>query len=232
MSAQTSAPESVARCIGIILDGNRRWAKREGLPTFEGHRRGYERLLDTIRWSRERGIKHTVVYAFSTENWKRDATEVSSLMALAKEAIIDNVTKLTSEGIRTVFVGDRSQLPADLIATMEEAERSVSADAAHTAWVCFSYGGRAELVAAARAAASSQGGIDEDAMQKNLWTAGMPDPDLIIRTGGRHRLSNFLLWQAAYSELFFLDTLWPDFSEPDLDGVLRDYADIQRNFGA
>ncbi len=222
---------SVPQCIGIILDGNRRWAKREGVTTMEGHRRGYECLIDTARRVRDRGIKHLVVYAFSTENWNREEGEVSNLLMLANEAIVGNAEKLAAERIRTIFVGERGRLPSNVRGSMERTEMIEMEQIDLSVWVCFSYGGRAEIAAAARRVADTGESITEDSIAGSLWTRDMPDPDIIIRTGGRHRLSNFLLWQSAYSELFFLDTLWPDFSESALDAVLLEFNERTRTFG-
>ena len=222
---------SVPECIGIILDGNRRYAKREGLPSLEGHRRGADRLIECVRWVRDRGIKHLVVYAFSTENWNRMEEEVSYLMALFRETAEGTLKELSKDDVKIRFIGKLDLLPQDLQDTMKHLEDTSENNTAITVWICMSYGSRAEIVAGVNAA--SQGGevVTEESFSKYLWSAGMPDPALIIRTSGRKRLSNFLLWQAAYSELFFLDTLWPDFSESDLDGVLEEFAQSTRNFG-
>ncbi len=225
-----SAP-TVPECIGIILDGNRRWAKREGLPTLEGHRRGADRLIECVRWVRDRGIKHLVVYAFSTENWNRMQEEVSYLMGLFREVAEGTLKELAKDNVRIRFIGKLDMLPNDLRTTIESLEATSAGNTAITVWVCMSYGSRAEIAAAADAAKEAAEAVTEENFSKHLWSAGMPDPALIIRTSGRHRLSNFLLWQAAYSELFFLDTLWPDFSEADLDRVLLEFAESTRNFG-
>ena len=225
--SQTPVPE----CIGIILDGNRRWAKREGLPTLEGHRRGSDRLIECVRWVRERGIKHLVVYAFSTENWKRMEEEVSYLMDLFREVAEGTLKELAKDDVRIRFIGKLDLLPDDLQAMIARLEESSAGNTAITVWVCMSYGSRAEIAAAAEAARAAGEPVTEENFSKHLWSAGMPDPALIIRTSGRHRLSNFLMWQAAYSELYFLDTLWPDFSEADLDQVLAQFAESTRTFG-
>jgi undecaprenyl diphosphate synthase len=225
-----SEPKPVT-CIGIILDGNRRWAKEKGLPTLEGHRRGFENLKSAARWVRDRGVAHLVVYAFSTENWKRPPEEVAGLMDLIREAVLEKTDDLVQEGIRLRFIGERGRLGADVRDAIETAEQKSQGNTNLTLWICLSYGGRAEIAAAARAAAKQGLEITEENIALHLWTQEMPEPDIVIRSGGQHRLSNFLLWQSAYSELFFLDVLWPDFTEADLDGVLSEFKERKRNFG-
>jgi undecaprenyl diphosphate synthase len=219
---------SIPACIGIILDGNRRWAKAHGLPKLEGHRRGYDRSLECARWVRDRGIPHLVVYAFSTENWNREAEEVSYLMDLLREAAEKGLRELGKENIRIRFVGTRDRLSPDLIQSMERVEKE-SAHNTFTLWICLSYGGRAEIVAAAQAA--SQEVITEESLSRHLWTAEMPEPDIIVRPGGEKRLSGFLTWKSVYSELFFLDSHWPDFSEQQLDSILTEYTKRERRNG-
>jgi undecaprenyl diphosphate synthase len=222
---------SVPECIGIILDGNRRWAKREGLPSLEGHRRGADRVVDCVRWVRNRGIAHLVVYAFSTENWNRMEEEVSYLMDLFRETAEGTLSELAKDNVKLRFIGELLRLPADLQETIRRLEDSSADNTGITVWICMSYGGRSEILAAAADAARSGTEITEESFSSHLWSAGMPDPALIIRTSGRHRMSNFLTWQTVYSELFFLDTLWPDFSEAQLDAVLEEFAQTQRTFG-
>jgi undecaprenyl diphosphate synthase len=218
-------------CIGVILDGNRRWAKGKGLPQLEGHRRGFENLKNAARWVRDRRIPNLVVYAFSTENWNRSAEEVSYLMDIMRDAATRSTNELIEEGVRLRFVGEIERLAPDLQESIKKVEEESAANTKLTLWVCISYGGRSEIAAAARALASEKIEATEETIAGHLWSAGMPDPDIIIRTSGARRLSNFLLWQAAYSELFFLDTFWPAFSEKDLDAVLMEYSARTRNFG-
>lgn len=225
-----SQPKPV-QCIGIILDGNRRWAKEKGFPTLEGHRRGFETLKSIARAVRERGVPHLAVYAFSTENWNRSQEEVEGLMELIREAALNGTSNLVKEGVRLRFVGDLAQLADDVRAALEKAETDSTSNRGFTLWICLSYGSRAEIVAAAEAAGAHEGLLTEELVRQHMWTAEMPDPDIIIRTGGQKRLSNFLLWQSAYSELFFLDMLWPDFKETDLGSVLVEYEGRKRNFG-
>ncbi len=222
-------PEAPA-CVGIILDGNRRWAKAQGLPKLEGHRRGYEKALDAARWARDRGITHLAIYAFSTENWNREKEEVSYLMNLLREAAEKSLRDLAKENIRIRFVGTRDRLAPDLLQAMERVEKE-SAHHPFTLWICLSYGGRTEIVSAARAAAASGTEITEETFSRNLWTAEMPDPDILIRTSGEKRLSGFLTWRSVYSELFFTDTKWPAFTEEEFDSILADYAQRERRNG-
>ncbi len=218
------------QCIGIILDGNRRWAKARNLPTLMGHREGAERLKDCARWCQKRGVKNLVVFAFSTENWQRATEEVSYLMDLMREVIEKDAREIIAEGARIKIVGERARLPEDLQKAVENIEKDSEKNDAITVWVCISYGGRAEIVAAANAACKD-GAITEESIAERMWTAGMPDPDILIRTGGRHRISNFLLWQSAYSEIFFSESMWPDFSEKELDAILAEYAERERTYG-
>lgn len=225
----TDVPKPVT-CIGLILDGNRRWAKERNLPTLEGHRRGFENLKNVARWVRDRTIPHLVVYAFSTENWNRSEEEVAYLMDIFRGAIRDSREELGKEGVRIRFVGQRERFAHDMQDGMRETEEATDGNSAMTLWICLSYGGRAEIVAAAQAAAAD-GAITEDLIRSHMWSAEMPDPDIIVRTSGEHRLSNFLLWQAAYAELFFIQPHWPDFSEAILDEVLAEFAARERRHG-
>lgn len=218
------------KCVGIILDGNRRWAKANGVSKMEGHRAGMETLKKTVRFVRDSGVKHLVVYAFSTENWNRDESEVSYLMDLFREAIRKEMNELGKENVRVRFIGQRARFSADLQEAMKDIEDKTSQNDAITLCVCLSYGGRAEIAAAASAAAS-EGEVTEINIAKHLWTAGTPDPDIIIRTGGEKRLSNFLPWQSVYSELFFTETLCPDFNKEEFDAILAEFATRERRNG-
>jgi undecaprenyl diphosphate synthase len=225
-----SEPKPI-QCIGIILDGNRRWAKEKGLPGLEGHRQGFETLKNVTRTVRDHGIPHLAVFAFSSENWARPEEEVSGLMQLLKDAATSGLKDIVAEGVRVRFAGDMSRLPQDVLAALEEVEKESASNRELTLWVCLSYGSRSEIVAATEAASAHEGLLTEELIRQHMWTAEMPDPDIIIRTGGQKRLSNFLLWQSAYSELFFLDMYWPDFTSADLAQVLEEYAGRKRNFG-
>lgn len=217
-------------CIGIILDGNRRWAREHNLPSLEGHRQGVERLKQTARWVRDREVKHLAVYAFSTENWNRSEEEVSYLLKLFRTVTDDLFKELSEDNIRIKFVGERAWFDEYTQKAMTRLEEKSSENNKLTLWVCLSYGGRREIVAATNQALK-EGSITEETLAKNLWTAGMPDPDIIIRTGGEKRLSGFLTWQSIYSELFFIDEYWPDFSEKILDRILAEYATRPRRMG-
>jgi undecaprenyl diphosphate synthase len=219
------------QCVGIILDGNRRWAKEHGLPKLEGHRIGLlETLRNVVRLMRARSVTHLIVYMFSTENWSRDGKEVSYLMDLFRESIQKEMTELGKEGVRVRFVGQRERFSKELQQLMDVAEKETMHNTTFTLWCCLSYGGRAEITAAAKAAAA-EGEVTEETLTHHLWTVGMPDPDIIVRTGGEKRLSGFLTWQSVYSELFFIDTKWPDFSEQELDAILIEFNQRERRLG-
>lgn len=223
--------EKTTTCIGIILDGNRRWAKEKGLPALEGHRRGFNLLKEAARWVRDRRVPHLAVFAFSTENWNRSQEEVGYLMDIFRDAIRDTGDELGKEGIRVRFIGERERFADDIKKGIVESEEKTKDNTNMTLWICLSYGARAEIVAAAQAASAHDGLLTEELLRQHFWSAEMPDPDIIIRTGGARRLSNFLLWQAAYSELFFIDPYWPDFSEKILDEILAEYTDRERRMG-
>lgn len=219
-------------CVGIILDGNRRWAKRRGLPQLVGHREGLLKTYKTIaKHVQKRGIKHFAVYMFSTENWNRSEEEVSYLMDLFREAGKNQMQELLDEDIRVRFVGQRERFAPDLQKMMSEIETDSAGKNGMTAWICLSYGGRAEITEAAHALAARGEEITETSLRAAMWSAEMPDPDIIIRTSGEKRLSGFLLWQSAYSELFFTDTLWPDFSPEEFDTILAEFATRERRNG-
>jgi len=222
--------QNIPACIGIILDGNRRWAKAKGVPALEGHTEGLDNLERAVGWVRGVGVSHLVVYAFSTENWSRSQEEVLHLMGLIIRAAREQLQRLIEEKVRVRFIGQRERLSVDVREAVEQMEEQ-SKNGNFTLWVCLSYGGRAEIVEAARAMQKSGAEITEESFAQNLWSAGMPDPDIIIRTGAAERLSNFLLWQSAYSELFFTDTLWPDFSEAELKSILSEYGSRERRRG-
>lgn len=222
--------------LGIIIDGNRRWAAKRGLPAFEGHRRGLEKVKKIGDWCRERGIKILTLFAFSTENWNRPKTEVNHLMKLLGEALAkENLKEARRKGVKIQVIGQRNRLPKFLQKIIEKAENLTKNNKEGVLNIALSYGGRAEIVDAIRKMMKGNPKppkrINEKLVEKYLWTANLPDPDLIIRTAGEQRLSNFLLWQTAYSELYFLKKYWPDFTEKDLDKALKAYANRQRKFG-
>ena len=223
-----------ARNLAVIMDGNGRWAERRGLPVAEGHRAGTKALRRTVEAAIDLGVQSLAVYAFSTENWSRSPDEVEDLMAIFAETIDRELPELSAQGVRTRFIGRRDRAPAELRRKMEETEALTAANDRLRLWIAFDYGGRAELVDAVRALVADgvpADDVDEGALRARLYAPEMPDPDLLVRTSGEERISNFLLWQVAYAELVFVDTLWPDFGEDDLRGALEEYAGRQRRFG-
>ena len=221
--------------IGIILDGNRRWAKSRRLPTFEGHRRGLDNVRKIAKEVFARGIKIMTVFAFSTENWHRDPAEVSYLLGLFKRFIDRETKALLKNGIKLKFFGRRNDFDKETRLAMKRAEQATRLGKKGQLNVCLSYGGRDEIVRAVRKIAASgkrAGEINEDLISARLDSAGLPDPDLIIRTSGEQRLSGFLTWQAVYSEIYFTHKHWPAFKTADLKAALDDYARRQRRFGA
>ncbi len=217
-----------ARYVAIITDGNGRWAQQRGVPTVEGHRAGADTVKARLRDAVELGIEELTVFSFSTENWSRPAEEVTALMAMFGERIDAETPELDSEGVRMRFIGRREGVAPDLVERMEWAEETTAANERITLFVAFNYGGRAEILDAAR---GFQGGSDDD-FRRRLYAPEMHDPDLLIRTSGERRISNFLLWQCAYSELVFRDELWPEFGREALEECLREFEERQRRFGA
>jgi undecaprenyl diphosphate synthase len=217
-----------ARYVAIIMDGNARWATERGLPVLEGHREGARTLKQTVRNAVKLDVRELTVYAFSTENWTRPRWEVEGLMAMFAELIESETPELDEEGVRMRFIGRRDGVSDDLRERMDWAESVTEANERMTLFVAFNYGGRAEIVDAAR---RFEGGDEED-FAKLLYAPEMTDPELLIRTSGEHRLSNYLLWQSAYSELVFSDVLWPDFDHDELARALGEYASRERRFGA
>lgn len=223
----------IPQCVGFIMDGNRRWAKARGLSSLEGHTKGYEALVDIIDVVHAVGIPHMVCYAFSTENWSRSADEVGHLMGLLERGIRELASRLQKQS-RTVnirIIGDRSRLSETMQKEIMHIEARNTADAALTVWLAISYGSRAEIVTAVNRAVVHGEAVTEESFAHLLYTAGMPDPDVIIRTSGEQRLSNFLLWQSAYSEFFFTDTSWPDFGETEFRAIVEAYGTRQRRKG-
>ncbi len=238
MAAVESTPR-LPRHIAIIMDGNGRWARLRGLPRAAGHRAGAEAVRRTLRSCIERGIGHLTIFAFSSENWRRPREEIDDLMGLLRFYLDKEIPNLRGRGIRLRFIGDRSLLAPDILAIMEKAESATAAEARLTATVALNYGARDEIVRTARelAAACGRGKlraeeIDERLFASRLDTAGLPDPDLVVRTSGEQRLSNFLAWQAAYAELLFVPVLWPDFGRADLDAAIDEFQRRDRRYGA
>jgi undecaprenyl diphosphate synthase len=231
--AEPALPD-VAQSVAIILDGNGRWAKKRGLPTAAGHRAGARTVRRIVEASISLGIHDLAVFAFSTENWSRSEEEVDALMEIFAETIERELPDLAEQGVRVQFIGRRDRAPDELRSRMEAMEDRTALNARINLWVAFDYGGRAELVEAARRLVESgvePQDIDENVFAANLYAPTLPDPDLLIRTSGELRISNFLLWQVAYSELVFVDKYWPDFDERDLRHALAEYASRRRRFG-
>jgi undecaprenyl diphosphate synthase len=216
-----------ASYVAIITDGNGRWARRQGVSVQEGHEAGADNVKARLRDAVDLGIRELTVYSFSTENWSRPPEEVAALMALFSARILAETPELDAQGVRMRFLGRREGVDPELIAQMQWAEETTAPNDRITLYVAFNYGGRAEIVDAARAFT----GTTEEEFRRHLYAPDMHDPDLIVRTSGEQRLSNYLMWQSAYSELLFTDVLWPDFSREDLEGALREYDARRRRFG-
>ena len=224
--------EQSIQCVGIIMDGSRRWARAHNKPVFEGHSEGYKKLQEAVRWAREAGIPHVVAYAFSTENWQRSEEEVGYLMKLFRFVLDNETKKMIDEKVRVCFVGDRARFDDDIQKGMERMEEATAKDFDITLHLAMSYGGRAEIVSAVNALlAEGKHFVSEEDFSKKLWSYPMPDPDLVIRTGGARRLSNFLPWQTVYSELFFVDAWWPDFSQEEFGKILGEFGERERRMG-
>jgi undecaprenyl diphosphate synthase len=224
----------IPRSIAIIMDGNGRWAETRGLPVAEGHRAGTRALRRTVEASIDLGVESLTVYAFSTENWTRPTHEVDALMEIFEETIERELPELAAQGVKVRFIGRRDRAPEALHERMVSMESETAANDRIDLWVAFDYGGRAELVDAARRlieAGTRPEDLDEESFAAALANPELLEPDLLIRTSGEQRISNFLLWQLAYAELVFVDRLWPDFDEGDLHDALREYARRRRRFG-
>ncbi|MGE5282932.1 MAG: polyprenyl diphosphate synthase [Chloroflexota bacterium] len=217
-----------ARYVAIITDGNGRWAERQGLPVVDGHRAGADTVKARLRDAVELGVEELTVFSFSTENWSRPAAEVSALMQMFGERIDAETPELNEEGVRMRFIGRREGVAPELVERMARAEETTAANARIVLFVAFNYGGRAEIVDAAR---GFEGETEED-FRRRLYAPEMHDPDLLIRTSGEQRISNYLLWQCAYAELVFRDELWPDFGREAFEACLEEYEARRRRFGA
>jgi undecaprenyl diphosphate synthase len=224
----------VARAVAIIMDGNGRWASARGVGVADGHRAGSRALRPVVETAIDVGVESLAVYAFSTENWSRSGEEVDALMEIFGETIDRELSDLALEGVRTRFVGRRDRAPEWLQVKLTELEEATADKTRLNLWIAFDYGGRAELVEAARRIAESgveAEDIDEALLAQHLYAPEMPDPDLVIRTSGELRVSNFLLWQSAYAEFVFVDTLWPDFGPNEFRAAIEDYVNRRRRFG-
>ena len=225
--------------VAIIMDGNGRWALARGLPRTAGHRQGAEAVKRTVRGAGELGIKYLTLFGFSSENWKRPESEVSDLMGLMRHYLRTELKELDRNGARLKVIGEREGLARDIVELIDEAEKRTAGNTRIFVNIAINYGARAEIAAAARRLAQEarEGRLDPTTIDENLlsgalMTADIPDPDLLIRTSGEQRLSNFMLWQSAYAELMFVDTLWPDFGKAHLEAALADFARRERRYGA
>jgi undecaprenyl diphosphate synthase len=230
-----AAPKPVAseipRAVAIVMDGNGRWAAAKGVEVADGHRAGSRALRPIVETAIDLGVESLAVYAFSTENWARPGDEVEALMEIFGETIDRELVDLAKEGVRTRFVGRRDRAPEWLQAKLTQLEEATAKESRLSLWIAFDYGGRAEIVEAARRIAASGTEVDEETFAQHLYAPEMPDPDLVIRTSGELRVSNFLLWQSAYAEFIFTDTLWPDFGPDEFRAAIEDYASRRRRFG-
>ena len=230
---------ALPRHIAIIMDGNGRWAQARGLPRIAGHRRGAEAVRRTLTAAAEFGVPYLTLFGFSSENWKRPLAEVDDLMGLLRHYLRGEIAELHRNGVRLRVIGERSRLAPDIVILIENAEALTRDNRGVNLTIALSYGGRAEIIAAMRVLAAkavagelAPDAIDEDVIARHLFTADIPDPDLLIRTSGEQRISNFLLRQCAYAELVFTKTLWPDFGRDDLEQAIADYGGRERRYGA
>jgi undecaprenyl diphosphate synthase len=232
--AADAVAAAVPRHVAVVMDGNGRWARQRYMPRFFGHKQGVDALVRAVNAFADRGVRYLTVFAFSSENWKRPTEEVSGLMSLVLVAVSKYLAKLAGDGVRIRIVGDRSAVSDKLRRAWEQAEQLTQGNDRITLAVAFNYGGRWDVVQACRRALAegvAPEAVDEQWLSRHMALSFAPDPDLFIRTGGEMRMSNFLLWQAAYSELFFTECLWPDFGETEIDAALAAYAQRDRRFG-
>lgn len=222
------------KCIGFIMDGNRRYAKKHGKGSIAGHRAGYNKFEEVLNWVKEVEIDHAIVFAFSTENWNRGRNEIKALMLLLKFTLTKRINELDNQGVKLKFVGDLSRYNESFRKLMDRAEKQTEKNPM-TLYIALSYGGRAEILNAVKEISKLSSEcvkkINEETLMKYFWTKDMPDPDLIIRTGGEMRMSNFLPYQSVYSELFFTKTLWPDFAKSEFEAILEEFGQRKRNHG-
>ena len=226
--------QRIPRHVAVVMDGNGRWAKNRYMPRFFGHKAGVDTLIRAIDLFADRGVEYLTVFAFSSENWKRSADEVSGLFGLVLVAASKYLQAMVSKGVRVRIIGDRAGVSDKLLAAWSQAEQATAHNSRITVSVAFNFGGRWDVVQACRkamASGMSPQALDEETFGRLLVMGDQPDPDLFIRTGGEMRLSNFMLWQAAYSELYFTDCLWPDFGAQEIDAALASYARRDRRFG-
>lgn len=230
----TKTALEVPSCIAIIPDGNRRWARAKGIPQLEGHRAGYQKFKEVAKWGREKGVRHVLFFAFSTENWNRPPEEVSYLKDLLRWVLEKEVDEFARENVRLRVIGETDRYDEGMRELIRRAEEKTKENTGGTIGILLSYGGRSEIVHAAQKIAEekiSPEEISEESFRSRLWAHDIPDPDVFIRPGGEKRISNFLIWELAYSELFFSDTLWPDFSRDEFEKILKEYGERERRFG-
>ena len=234
-----NAAQRIPAHVAIIMDGNGRWAKARGLPRAAGHRRGAEAARRTVEAAIELGVQYLTLFGFSSENWKRPLAEIDDLMGLLRHYLRGEIAELHKAGVRLQVIGDRTRLAPDIVSMIANAEEMTGSNTALHLIIALSYGARAEIAAAARQLVDDvmrgtlrPEAIDEVAFGSRLFTDGIPDPDVVIRTSGEQRLSNFLLWQSAYAELLFIDTLWPDFGREELEHAITEYQRRERRYGA
>jgi len=220
--------------IGFIIDGNRRWAKKHGLPPYEGHLAGYEKIKDIVVESVNQGVSYVSAYIFSTENWKRSKDEVSKLMGLVLKLLISDLPILEKNNIKLLVLGSKDNLDKRIVSAINEAEQKTVKNTAGTLALCFNYGGRLEIVDAVKKIASlniDAKDIDEDLIEQNLYAPEVPSVDIIVRTSGEQRISNFMLWRSAYSEMMFIEKNWPDMTKKDVKLIIKEYSKRSRRFG-
>jgi undecaprenyl diphosphate synthase len=235
----TAEPRVVPKHVAIIMDGNGRWAKSRGLPRVAGHKRGADAVRRAVKTAGELGVRYLTLFGFSSENWKRPLDEITDLMALLRNYLRSEIAELHKQGVRVRVIGDRARLAPDIVTLIEQAERTTEANTNLDFIIALSYGARAEIARAARALAhaAKAGEIDPETIgeadiAKYLYTSDIPDPDLLVRTSGEKRISNFLLWQAAYTEFVFLDVLWPDFDRAHFEAAIAEFGKRDRRYGA
>ncbi len=237
--SETGVPSGVPVHVAIIMDGNGRWAKSHGLPRTAGHKRGAEAVKRVVEGAGKFGIKYLTLFGFSSENWSRPESEIRDLLNLLRHTLKNDVTELHKQGIRLRVIGERMRLPVDTVELINNAETLTASNTKLMLTIALSYGGRQEIVAAAKSLAAdciaghcAPSDIDEHMFGRRLFTADTPDPDILIRTSGEQRISNFLLWQIAYTELVFTETLWPDFDRTELEAAISDFSKRDRRYGA
>ena len=231
---QDNNTKNIPAHVGIIMDGNRRWARERNLPTLEGHLRGYKKMRQAPEWFFLRGVKTLSVFAFSTDNWNRSRDEVNYLMKLIKKAVVEELEEAHKKGYRILISGRIDELPGDLPESCYEVMDKTKANQQGVLNICLNYGGRAEIINAVRKMIKNKVELEqvhEGMVKKYLYQSELPDPDIVVRTSGEQRLSGFQLWQSAYSELLFLKKYWPDFEESDVDLILKEYSERKRRFG-